>query len=906
MSNFQFTNKAEKVLHAAHGTATDFGHTQLEPVHLASALLAPGDDGTIPLFTQIITKTGADTTAIERAIAKEIARLPSQDPAPEQVGMSQSALKILQSAQKTMKTQKDTYIAIDHLIVALVESPKIKTILTNAGASEKALLVAIEQSRGSKRVDSKNAEEGFEALSKYSTDLTQKSRDGELDPVIGRDDEIRRVIRILSRRTKSNPCLTGEPGVGKSAIAEGLANRITDGDCPANLKECRLLSLDIAALLAGASHRGEFEERLKAVMKEVEDSEIPIILFIDEIHLLIGAGSAGDSGMDAANILKPMLARGKLHCIGATTLQEYHKYIERDAAFERRFQQVLVKEPSVPDTVSILRGLKERYEVYHGITITDSALVSAATLAGRYLTSRRLPDSAIDLVDEAAAAVKVARDSLPEEVDVLERQISSKRIEIHALEREKDQASKDRLVMSRKELANLEEALAPLRTKFDSEKARGHELQDAKKKLDDLKNKAANYQRSNDYQQAADITYYAIPELEKHIKQLEDAKTRTDAMDTSEDKIIVDIVGEQEIADIVSRWTGINVSKLKMSEKEKLIKMEKQLAAHVVGQPEAVKAVSNAVRLSRAGLSDPNQPIASFLFCGPSGTGKTLLTKQLASFLFDDSKAIVRIDCSEYSESHSKSRLIGAPPGYVGYDSGGQLTEAIRRRPFSIVLFDEIEKAAPEVLTVLLQVLDEGRLTSGQGQLVDFKNTIIIATSNLGAQYLLDETAASSKGKISKLTRDAVMGSIRSFFKPEFLNRLSNIIIFNKLTPENIRAIVDQRILEVQQRLNKNGKNVFLQLSSEAKDYLGAAGYSPIYGARPLNRLIQKEILEKLAVMILRDQVREGETAHISVEDGRITIAANHLGEDGLIEDEDSDEDLEMSDAEELTTEDLE
>lgn len=902
MSNFQFTNKAEKVLYKAQTIATDYGHAQLEPMHLASALLSAEDDGSIPLFTQILTKAGADTTAIDRSVAKEMARLPTQDPAPEQLSTSGAAAQILASAQKTMKSQKDSYIAIDHLIVALVGSPKIKTLLSSAGVSDKAIQVAIEQMRGNKRVDSKNAEEGLEALAKYSQDLTQKSRDGALDPVIGRDDEIRRVIRILSRRTKNNPVLIGEPGVGKTAIAEGLANRITEGDCPANLQQCRLLSLDIAAILAGAVHRGEFEERLKAVMKEVEDSETPIVLFIDEIHLLVGAGSTGEGGMDAANILKPMLARGKLHCIGATTLAEYHKYIERDAAFERRFQQVLVKEPSVPDCINILRGLKERYEVYHGITITDAAIISAATLAARYLTSRRLPDSAIDLIDESAAAVKVARDSLPEEVDVLERQISSKKIEIHALEREKDQGSKDRLESAKKDLANLEETLAPLRAKFEAEKARGHDLQDAKKKLEELKNKAANHERNGDYSKAADLTYYGIPDLEKHIRELEAAKTRAEANDNTDDKIIVDIVGEQEIADVVARWTGINVSKLKMTEKEKLINMEKYLTDHVVGQSEAVKAVSNAVRMSRAGLSDPNQPIASFLFCGPSGTGKTLLTKQLASFLFDDPKAIVRIDCSEYSESHSKSRLIGAPPGYVGHDAGGQLTEAIRRRPFSIVLFDEIEKAAPEVLTVLLQVLDEGRLTSGQGQLVDFKNTIIIATSNLGAQFLLDETAASSKGRISKRTRDAVMGSIKGFFRPEFLNRLSNIIIFNKLTPVNIRAIVDQRIVEVQERLSKNGKNVFLQLTTEAKDYLGAAGYSPIYGARPLNRLIQKEILEKLAIMILRDQIRDGEIARITTMKGKITIAANHLGEDGLIEDEDED----MSDIDEIDREDIE
>lgn len=903
MANYQFTNKVETALNNAHKVATDYGHSQLEPSHLMSALLAPEDNGSVSLFNQIITKTGADTTLVDRAIAKDLARLPTQDPAPEQVTMSPALLKVLQVAQSTMKSQKDSFISVDHIVAALIESPKIKAALTSAGVSEKALKVAAEQTRGNKRVDTKNAEEGFEALAKYAQDFTQLARDGKLDPVIGRDDEIRRVVRILSRRTKNNPVLIGEPGVGKTAIVEGLANRICDGDVPGGLKECRLMSLDIAAIVAGAVHRGEFEERLKAVMKEVEDSEIPIILFIDEMHLLIGAGSAGEGGMDAANILKPLLARGKLHCIGATTLGEYKKYIEKDAAFERRFQQVLVKEPTVPDTISILRGLKEKYEIFHGIQITDAAIVSAATLAARYLTSRRLPDSAIDLIDEAAASVKVAKDSLPEEVDVLERQIGGKRIECHALEREKDQGSKDRLAAAKKELANLEETLAPLRAKFESEKARGHDIQDAKQKLDDLKVKAANYQRTGDYEKAADITYYAIPELNDKIRQLEVAKARSDEMDTTDDKIIVDVVGEQEIAEIVSRWTGINTARLRLTEKEKLIKMESQLSTVVVGQPEAVKAVSNAVRLSRAGLGNPNQPIASFLFCGPSGTGKTLLTKELASFLFDDPKSIVRIDCSEYSESHSKSRLIGSPPGYIGHETGGQLTEAIRRRPFSIILFDEIEKAHPEVLTVLLQLLDDGRLTSGQGQVVDCRNTIFIATSNLGAQFLLDDNSANSKGKISRSTRDAVMGAVRSFFRPEFINRLSSIIIFNKLTPANIRAIVDQRVSEVQARLISNGRPIYLRLDEAAKDYLGSVGYSNIYGARPLNRLIQKEILERLAMMILRGQVKDGESAIITVVKGRLSIASNHLGEDGLIE---YDDDEPMTDVDEDDFEELE
>lgn len=904
MSNF--TTKAEKVLSSAVHIAQDYSHPQLEPIHLTSALLASEEDGSISLLTTIITKTGADTTLVDRAVAKELARMPSQDPPPDQISPSPATARVLNEAQKLMKSQKDSFVAVDHIILALIESAKVQSLLAAAGVSEKALKIALEQTRGNKRVDTRNAEAGFEALNKYAQDLTQEARDGKLDPTIGRDSEILRCIRILSRRTKNNPCLVGEAGVGKTAIVEGLATRIIDADVPTSMQNCKVMSLDLAALISGASHRGDFEERLKSVLKEVEESSVPVILFIDEIHLLIGAGSTGEGGMDAANLLKPLLARGKLHCIGATTLQEYKKYIEKDPAFERRFAQVQVKEPSVADTISILRGLKERYEIHHGITISDSAIVSAATMAARYLTSRRLPDSAIDLIDEAAAGVRVARDSQPEELDALERKVSSKRIEIHALEREKDQASKDRLAVSREELANLEEALAPLRAKFDSEKARGRELQDAKMKLETLKARASNFERQGDYSQASDITYGAIPDLNAKIQQLEAAKARADQADTG-DKIIVDIVTEQEIAEIVARWTGINAARLRMTEKTKLLNMERHLAAAVVGQPEAVKAVSNAVRLSRAGLSDPNQPIASFLFCGPSGTGKTLLTKELASFLFDDAKAIIRIDCSEYSESHSKSRLIGAPPGYVGYDQGGQLTEAIRRKPFSIVLFDEIEKAHPDVLTVLLQLLDEGRLTSGQGQVIDAKNTIIIATSNLGAQFLLEESAASVTGKISKTTRESVMGAIRSFFRPELLNRLSKIIIFNKLTRENIRKIVEQRIMDVQQRLVANGKNIFLVLDDASKDYLGAAGYSPTYGARPLNRLIQKEVLERLAVLMLKDQVRDGEKVYITFNNNRLVINPNHLGEEGLLEQaEEAEDDDVMSDIETIDADELE
>lgn len=924
-----FTNKSTKALNGALELAQSYAHAQLETVHLAVALLSPEEDGSISLFAQVLTKTGADTAMVERAFRKALNQIPSQDPAPAQVGMSPACAKVIKAAQDAMKQQKDTFVAVDHLIHALVQDAKVRSILNSAGVTDKNIQVALEQTRGNRRVDSASAEEGFDALAKYALDFTEQARQGKLDPCVGREEEIRRCIRILSRRTKNNPCLIGEPGVGKSAIAEGIAQRITDQDVPENLQHAKLLSLDIAALISGASHRGEFEERLKAVMKEIEDSQTPIILFIDEIHLIIGAGQAGDSGMDAANILKPALARGKLHCIGATTLAEYKKYIERDQAFERRLQTVLVKEPTIPDTISILRGLKEKYEVFHGITISDAAIVAASQLAGRYLTTRRLPDSAIDLIDEAAAAVRVARESQPEEIDHLERQIRRLAVEIHALEREKDAKSKDRLAGAREEKANLEEQLRPLKAKFEAEKARGSELQNAKLKLEELRAKAQDAERRGDVQAAADLTYYAIPDLQQRIATLEADKLRAEELEqqqtaagdgaAGEDKMIIDVVGEQEIAEIVARWTGINVNKLRMTEKAKLVHMERHLAEKVVGQPEAVKAVSNAIRLSRAGLSDPNQP-ASFLFCGASGTGKTLLTKVLAEFLFDDAKAIIRVDCSEYSEAHSLSRLIGAPPGYVGHQEGGALTEAIRRKPYSIVLFDEVEKAHQQVLTVLLQLLDDGRITSGQGVTVDCRNCIVVMTSNLGAQYLLDDAASAdhtaggnnnTSGKVSRAAKDGVMNAVRGFFRPEFINRINSIVVFNRLTRADIAAIVRQRLREVQDRLDKNGKAVKLQVTDEVVAYLGRAGYSASYGARPLNRLIQKELLEKLAILMLKDQVRDGELVTVVMADvplrrlaanadagtgdgvktiKKLKILPNHLGEDGLIDGIDADD----------------
>ena len=910
MSQPQFTDKAAEAFNQALELAQTYAHPQATPLHLSMALIAPpsGPDMTANaappniLFKQVIEKANGDFQAFERGIKKSLVRLPSQDPPPEP-SLSPALSKVIREAQKLQKTQRDSFVAQDHLIAALSQDTTIKNLLKEAGIPNIDVLdKAIQDIRGTKRVDSQQESiSGGEALAKYTLDLTQRARDGALDPVIGREQEVLRVIRILSRRTKNNPVLVGEPGVGKTSVVEGLASRIVNADVPANLATCRLLSLDVGALVAGTKYRGEFEERMKSVLKEIEESQEMIVLFIDEIHLLMGAGASGEGGMDAANLLKPMLARGQLHCIGATTLAEYRKYIEKDAAFERRFQQVLVKEPSVPETISILRGLKERYEVHHGVTISDGAIVAAATLASRYLTARRLPDSAIDLIDEAASAVRVERESAPEALDTLDRKLRQILIEIHALEREKDVASRERLEVAKREAANVEEELRPLRQRYEAEKQRTHSLQEAKKKHDLLKAKAAEAERSGDYQRASDLKYYAIPELEKQIAKLEAEKARAEAEQASgrngeTSPLMTDLVGPDQINEIVARWTGIPVTRLKTTEKEKLLNMEKYLSKQVVGQREAVKAVANAIRLSRSGLNNPNQPIASFLFCGPSGTGKTLLSKSLAEFLFDDPKSMIRIDMSEYMEKHSVSRLIGAPPGYVGHDAGGQLTEQLRRRPFSILLFDEIEKAAKEVLTVLLQLLDDGRITDGQGRVIDGKNTVIIMTSNLGAEYLTQPRTAAprgaNEGKIDPTSRELVMEAVRRHFLPEFLNRISNVVIFNRLTRKEIRNIVDLRLQDIQKRLAQNHRNVTIKVDERAKDYLGEAGYSPAYGARPLNRVIEKEVLNKLAVLLLRGAIRDGEEARVIVDiHHTIQVLPNH---EGSVTDED--EDLDMID----------
>jgi ATP-dependent Clp protease ATP-binding subunit ClpA len=909
----QFTDKGQKALADAHELAQQYSHSQILPLHLAVSLLDPPIDeskdqqqsmnathtsGAAPLFKQVVERAHGDAQQLDRAMKKALVRLPSQDPPPEHVSISPQFSKVLRSANELSKTQKDSFVAQDHLIQALSQDPSVQRCLADANIPNIKLIdSAIQQMRGTKRIDSKTADADQENdnLKKFTIDMTSMAREGKIDPVIGREEEIRRVIRILSRRTKNNPVLIGEPGVGKTTVVEGLAQRIVNADVPANLAACKLLSLDVGALVAGSKFRGEFEERMKGVLKEIEDSKEMIVLFVDEMHLLMGAGSSGEGGMDAANLLKPMLARGQLHCIGATTLAEYRKYIEKDQAFERRFQQVLVKEPSIPETISILRGLKEKYEVHHGVNILDGAIVAAATLAARYLTARRLPDSAVDLIDEAAAAVRVTRESQPEALDTMERRLRQLQIEIHALERENDEAARTRLAQAKQEAANVEEDLKPMREKYETEKQRSKEIQEAKIKYDALKVKQEEAERMKDLQTASDLLYYAMPDTKARIEQLEADRAKADAETYSRsgaeggaEAMLTDSVGPDQINEIVARWTGIPVTRLRTSEKDKLLHMEKVLGKIVVGQKEAVTSVSNAIRLQRSGLSNPNQP-PSFLFCGPSGTGKTLLTKALAEFLFDDPKAMIRFDMSEYQERHSLSRMIGAPPGYVGHDAGGQLTEALRRRPFSILLFDEVEKAAKEVLTVMLQLMDDGRITDGQGRIVDARNCIVVMTSNLGAEYLARQNAPD--GKIDATTREMVMTSLRNYFLPEFLNRISSIVIFNRLTRKEIRRIVDVRLDEIQKRLQQNDRKVKIFCTDEVKDYLGSAGYSPAYGARPLARLIEKEVLNRLAVLILRGSIQDGEVARVVLEDGRVTVLPNHGDSEGEDEDAMIDED---------------
>ncbi|KAL1411553.1 hypothetical protein Q8F55_002515 [Vanrija albida] len=885
-----FTDKSSEAIKASFEKAEEMGNSQVHPLHLAAVLWQESTDaetaGEPTLLRSAIEKVGGQVQVFNRQLLSRLNKLPVVEPAPSPpLPLTNSYHAVLKEAQKLQKENGDQFVAIDHLILALIHTDhsEIKDILKAANIKPKDLEDEIKRKRGTRKADSRGAEGQFEALKKYCVDYTELAAEGKLDPVIGRDNEIRRVIRVLARRTKGNPVLIGEPGVGKTAIVEGLAQRIVDRDVPASLIS-RLLSLDMGALMAGAKYKGEYEERVKAVLSEVEksgDEGNQIILFIDEIHLIM-AGKDSSGGMDAANLLKPMLARGKLKVIGATTLNEYREYIEKDSAFERRFAQVIVEEPSVPDTVAIMRGIRDKYETHHGVRVMDSALVLAAQLAKQYLTSRRLPDSAIDLLDEASSAVKVARETRPEAIDELERKKLGLEVEIHALEREKDEASKERLEKAKKAIADIQDQLGPLKREYENEKRLGDQIHEVKRKIDELRAKADDAERRYDLATAADIRYQAIPQREAKLKELE-------AKEAEKGAYMKEVTPEM-IAEVVAKWTGVPTSRLVETEKAKLLRLEKLLSKKVIGQPEAVKAVANAIRLSRSGLSNANRPIASFLLVGPSGTGKTLLAKTLAQVMFNSEDAMVRIDASEYSERHSISRLIGAGPGYVGHESGGQLTEQVRRKPYSLILIDEIEKAAREFHQLFLQVLDDGRLTDGKGRVVDFRNTIIMMTSNTGSVYLNENP---SEGPVKPEVREKVMGAIQATFPPEFINRIDEIILYRSLSRHDMRRIVNVRLNEVQERLEANNKKIKLSADDSAQEWLANAGYSPSYGARPLSRLIQSEILNPLSKLILQARIRDGETAHVTTDHvkNRLVVVPNHDADVTEPDDEDDSDD---------------
>lgn len=882
MEQPQFTDNVKNIFQRANQLAVDHSHSQITPIHFFAAMLET-DNGEVPYLKTVVDKARYEWRPLEQAVNKHLVRLPAQTPAPAQPDLSAAAQKLVKNATEIQKTQKDSFLGQDHVLQALLDDSSIQAILKELQIPPKNLKTQISAIRGNRRIDSRMADSSdeFEFLKKYATDLTTQAREGKIDPVIGRDEEIRRCIHVLARRTKSNPVLIGDPGVGKTSIVEGVAQRIIDEDVPNILTNCRLFSLDLGALKAGAKYQGDFEERVKGVLKEIEESKDMIILFIDEIHMLMGDGKS-----DAANLLKPMLARGDLHCIGATTNEEYRKYVEKDAAFERRFQKIFVREPTIRETVAILRGLQPKYEIHHGVRILDSALVTAAQLASRYLTYRKLPDSAVDLIDETAASVAVARDSRPEKLDILERELQLLQVEIKALERDKDadSSTKDRLIAAKKRSADIEEELEPLRERFNEERKGHDELNNLKKKLDELETKAQDAERRRDTSAAADLRYFAIPDVKKRIEELEAQKNNDDST------MLEDIVDSEAVSETAARLTGIPVSKLTQAENAKLIHMERELSKQVVGQPEAVKAVSNAIRLTRSGLSNPNAP-PSFLFLGLSGSGKTELAKKLAGFLFADEKAMIRIDCSELQDKWSASKLLGAAPGYVGYEEGGILTEALLRRPYSVVLFDEVEKAAPEVLTILLQILDDGRVTSSAGKLVNAANCIIIMTSNLGAEYINRSTSS----HIDSVTKELVMEAVRGHFRPEFINRISSTVVFNRLSKKAIHKIVNIRLREIEQRFENTNKNIKLDLTPEAIDYLAENGYSKELGARPLNRLIQSEILNKLAIFVLKGQVQDNETVRIVKSDKGLEIIPNH--EPQVEELGDDDEDMEDDDA---------
>ncbi|RDI29717.1 ATP-dependent chaperone ClpB [Lentzea flaviverrucosa] len=849
MDAFNPTTKTQQAVSAAVQAATLNGNPDVGSVHLLSALLAQTDGLTAPLLSAV----GADPAQVRKELEQLSRSLPSASgstvSAPQ---FSRDAVRVIGKAQELATEMGDEYVSTEHLLVGLAQhGGQVADLLRRHGATPDALTEAFAKVRGSARVTSADPEGTYKALEKYGVDLTERARKGELDPVIGRDAEIRRVVQVLSRRTKNNPVLIGEPGVGKTAIVEGLAQRVVAGDVPESLRGKKVVSLDLGSMVAGAKYRGEFEERLKAVLKEITDSAGQVITFIDELHTIVGAGATGESAMDAGNMIKPMLARGELRMVGATTLDEYRQHIEKDAALERRFQQVLVGEPSVEDTVGILRGLKERYEVHHGVRITDAALVAASTLSDRYITARFLPDKAIDLVDEAASRLRMEIDSRPVEIDTVERAVRRLEIEEMALAKESDPASIERLHALRAELAEKREALSALTARWQNEKGSIDRVRGLKEQLESLRGESERAERDGDLGRAAELRYGRIPQLEKELSVA--------AESTQDAAMLKEEVGPDDVADVVAAWTGIPAGRLLEGETAKLLRMEDELARRVVGQAEAVRVVSDAVRRTRAGVADPDRPTGSFLFLGPTGVGKTELAKALAAFLFDDERAMIRIDMSEYSEKHSVARLVGAPPGYVGYDQGGQLTESVRRRPYSVVLLDEVEKAHPDVFDVLLQVLDDGRLTDGQGRTVDFRNTILVLTSNLGSQTIVNPSLTELERK------DAVMAVVQRHFKPEFLNRLDDVVVFHALATEELTSIVDIQIARLADRLA--ARRLTLEVTASARDWLALNGFDAIYGARPLRRLVQSAIGDQLAKELLAGEVRDGDTVRVDVLD---------------------------------------